>query len=143
MRTLTVRQIALASDAASTMPLAALAQQPDAGAPPPPQTEPLVEGEAPAITIRKPDQQNQTTEKRAPGGKVTEIKVISGGSTYYLKPNDQAGSAVVGDAQSNVNRPAQWQIGEFDLGQRREDQEAQTEQEAAAPPPPAPAPQQK
>jgi hypothetical protein len=47
-------------------------------------------------------------------GQVTGATVSRGNNTYYLKPNTQAGSAQVGDAQSSGNRAAQWQLFQFD-----------------------------
>lgn len=146
MRIPKVWQIAAVCVAAYALPLSASAQQLSETAPPPPRLEPLEEGEAPAITIRKPDTGAQTTEKRAPGGKVTEIKVISGDSTYYLKPNDPAGSALPGDAQSNQFRAPQWQVLEFDVAGSKEAKEGEAEQATAAtpaPPAPSPAPDKK
>ncbi|MGE5649087.1 DUF2782 domain-containing protein [Noviherbaspirillum sp. UKPF54] len=134
MRTLKAWHLTATCIAAFATPLLAQAQQADA--PPPPQMQKLEEGEAPAVTIRKPDQERKITEKRARGGKVTETKVTSGKSTYYLKPNEQPG-AMPGDGQSSANRGAQWQVKEFDLSRK---QEATTEQAASIPaPPPAPA----
>lgn len=102
----------------------------------PPQLEKLEEGEAPAVTIREPEQKSRIQEKRAPGGKVTEVKVTSGGSTYVVKPNEPAGSAHPGDLQGNTIRPPQWEVKEFDLGRpmTKEQQEAQAPD---VPPPPA------
>lgn len=117
------------------MPLLASAQQAPASAPPPPRLEKLEEGEAPAITIRKPGNEAEITEKRAPGGKVTEIKVRSGNSTYYLKPNDPAGSALPGDTESNSIRAAQWPVGEFDLGRKNQKQPPEQAQTLAPAPP--------
>lgn len=97
--------------AAFAAPLTANAQQP-AVVPPPPKLEKLDEGESPAITIRKQGGEKKITEKREQG-KVKEVKVQSGKSTYYLKPNDQAGSALPGDAESNATRAPQWQVLEF------------------------------
>ena len=117
---------------AAALPLLAAAQQTP---PPPPQLEKLEEGEAPTITIRKDDgQRSKITEKKEPGGRVTEVKVQSGKSTYYLKPNEQLGNAQPGDAQSNITRPAQWKVLEFDLGTVRETPEP-TGAPAEAPPP--------
>jgi hypothetical protein len=93
------------------MPLLVGAQQP-------PVLEKLEEGEPPAITIRKPDTEKQITEKRQQG-KVTEVKVKSGKSTYYLKPADPAGSAMRGDGQSDEIRAAQWPVLEFDMGGKK------------------------
>lgn len=98
--------------------------------------EKLEEGEAPAITIRKPDTEKKITEKREKG-KVTEIKVQTGKSTYYLKPNEPAGAALPGDAQSNENRGAQWSVKEFDLGRKKKGVK-QPAAEPAEPIPPAP-----
>jgi hypothetical protein len=101
--------VALAASAYA-MPLFAQAQDP--AAPPPPTLEKLQEGEAPAVTIRKPDGEKKITEKRKQG-KIKEVKVQSGKSTYYLKPNEPVGSALPGDAESSANRGAQWQVMEF------------------------------
>lgn len=97
--------------AACAMPLLVSAQQP-------PVMEKLEEGEPPAITISPPDTGKQITEKRQQG-KVTEVKVKSGKSTYYLKPVDPAGSAMRGDGQSDEMRAAQWPVLEFDLGLKK------------------------
>jgi len=94
---------------AYAMPLATSAQ--DASTPPP-KLEKLPEGEAPAVTIRKPGGGKKITESRKQG-KIKEIKVQTGKSTYYLKPNEPAGSALPGDTQSSANRGAQWQVLEF------------------------------
>lgn len=136
MRSLTLPTLAAACIAAYAISLPAAAQQGGNDAPPPPRLEKLEEGEEPAVTIRKPDQdRTTTTEKRAPGGKVTEIRVSTGGSTYYLRPNDHAGSSLPGDAQSNSARAAQWEVKTFDLSPQRDPQEAAAEEAAAAPPP--------
>lgn len=103
----------------------AIAQTADKEAPPPPQMQKLEEGEEPAITIRKPETKSQITEKRAPGGKVTEMKVTRGKNAYYLKPNDQVGSVAPGDTQSTPNRGAQWEVKEFDLGRKGKKEKAE------------------
>lgn len=127
-----------ACTAALATPLLAQAQQPASNnAPPPPQLERLEEGAAPEITIRKPEQERTITEKRAPGGAVKEVKVTTGKSTYYLKPNNQPGSqpgAIPGDGQSNANRAPQWKVKEFDLSPKTK--EATAEQAASVPAPP-------
>lgn len=144
MRSLTLPSLVAACIAAYATSLPVAAQQRGGNdAPPPPQLQKLEEGEEPAVTIRKPDaDRTTTTEKRAPGGKVTEVKVTTGGSTYYLKPNDAAGSALPGDAQSNSARAAQWEVKTFDLTPHRDPQEEAAAREAAAAPAP-PAPDQK
>ena len=80
--------------------------------PPPQNLEKLEEGEPPAITIRKPDGERKITEKRE-HGKIKQVKVQTGKSTYILTPNEPVGSALPGDAQSGSVRPAQWQLLEF------------------------------
>ena len=79
---------------------------------PPPKLEKMEEGEPPAVTIRKPQGEKKITESRKQG-KIKEVKVQSGKNSYYLKPNEPAGSALPGDAESSANRGAQWQVMEF------------------------------
>jgi hypothetical protein len=135
MHSLKVRRLlAAAFITAQAMPLLVNAQQPG-DAPPPPRTQKLEEGESPAVTIRKPDQERKITEKRARGGKVTEVKVTNGKSTYYLKPNDPPGAGLPGDTQSDASRSAQWEVQQFDLG-RKQIKEAQAQEAASVPAPP-------
>jgi hypothetical protein len=139
MRISRVLIIATAGIAAYAMLLPAGAQQPAPGAPPP-KLEKLEEGEPPAVTIRGADSERNISQKRDQGT-VTSVKVKSGSSTYYLKPNTPAGSAVPGDAQSNMSRAAQWQVLEFDWNSDPEKaREAAAAQTAAVPPPPPAAP---
>lgn len=92
-------------------------------APPPPELQSLEEGEPPAVTIRKPGEEqgggNSITERRD-HGQTTEVKVKSGPSTYYLKPRAQVGSSTPGDVQSGPPTGAQWQIKEFDWGSKKQ-----------------------
>jgi hypothetical protein len=106
----------------------------------PPRLQKLEEGEPPAVTIRKPEQKSTIQEKRAPGGKVTEVKVTSGGSNYVVKPNDPPGSTLPGDTQANTTRPAQWEVLEFDLGRKAEQMEGEGAMavQPDVPPPPSP-----
>ena len=125
----------LAVCAAAFTPILASAQQPPD--PSPPRLEKLEEGSDPGITIRKPEGSKKITEKRD-HGKVTEIKVQSGKSAYVLKPNEPAGSAMPGDAESSANRAAQFPVLEF--GSPHPGKEAEPpETLAPAPPPPTPA----
>lgn len=137
MNKLKLQSLFAASVAAYAIMLPAAAQQPGNDAPPPPQLENLEEGEEPAVTIRKQDeQQGRIEEKRGAGGRVEEVKVTTGGSTYYLRPNSTAGSALPGDAQSSGNRAAQWEIKTFDTRPQQEAKEADAAQELPAAPPP-------
>jgi hypothetical protein len=81
-------------------------------APPPPETQRLEEGNAPDVNIRQPDTKKKIIEKKSQG-RVTEVEVHTGRSTYYAHPNDPAGSAMRGDAQSDASRPVQFRVGEF------------------------------
>lgn len=84
---------------------------PAADAPAPPQTMTLEEGEAPAVTINPPDTRKSITEKKSQG-RVTEVKVNTGRTTYYAHPNDTPG-AMRGDVQSSTSRPVQFEVGRF------------------------------
>lgn len=84
---------------------------PRANTPPPPQTMTLEEGEAPAVTITPPNTEKKITEKKSQG-RVTEVKVQTGRTTYYAHPNDTPG-AMRGDVQSSTTQPVQFEIGRF------------------------------
>jgi hypothetical protein len=134
----TSKLLTLVAVAACVLPPFAMAQEP-AKPSQPPKLEKLEEGDQPAINIpAKPDSERKITQKKEKG-KVTEVKVKSGKSTYYLKPNDPAGSAVRGDAQSNEIRGAQWEVKQFDLGRKKQ---AATKEDSDKAPvlPPAAAP---
>jgi hypothetical protein len=134
----TSKLLTIVAVAACVLPPFAMAQEP-AKPSQPPKLEKLEEGEQPAITIPgKSDSERKITQKKEKG-KVTEVKVKSGKSTYYLKPNDPAGSAVRGDAQSNEIRGAQWEVKQFDLG-RKKQAAAKEDSDKAPVLPPAAAP---
>lgn len=98
-------------------------------APPPPELQTLDEGEPPAVTIKKPGEEqgggNSITERRDHGN-TKEVKVKSGPSTYYVKPQQQLGSSTAGDVQSGPPSGAQWQIKEFDWGGKKKPKEGDT-----------------
>ncbi len=135
MRTLKISSIF--ATATLLAPLLASAQQ---SAPPPPVMEKLEEGQAPEVTIRAPKSGDAatTTEKRAPDGTVTEVKVKTGKSTYVVKPVTRAGNSIPGDAQTPVTRPAQWEILEFNKDHKKKPNSTDDDL-PAAPPPPLPA----
>lgn len=68
---------------------------------------------------------------------VEEIKVKSGPSTYYLYPNGPNG--VPGSFMSNEVRPALFRVHEFDVGEKKQDENKEQAQESlnapALPPP--------
>ena len=116
MRTSTFRQVLVLSLMVLAASVSAQTTNP-LPSPAPPQMEQLEEmTEAPATVIPpKGDTDTKITEKREQG-RVTEVKVTSGGSTYYVKPNAPAGSSVPGDITGSANRGPQWKVMEFDLG---------------------------
>ena len=113
----------------------------------PPQLERIEPGsDVPATTI-EPRPRTRITEKRSNDGQVTEVEVQSGPSRYIMKPNVAAGNAQPGDAQSSGIRAPQWQVMEFDFGNPKKQEAAETVNPAPArpgvparavvPPPPA------
>ena len=100
-------------------------QRPFADAPPPPQLERLEEGEAPAVTIPGGGPAEKSITQKREQGRVTEVEVRTGRSTYVVKPLNPSGSALPGDTQSNTNRAAQFKVKEFDLS-KPEDLKPQT-----------------
>ena len=139
MRTQHLRFILPLCVAVLAAPWPAFAQQPVNPGPPPPQTQPLNEGEAPTVTIRQPGAAEQPITQTRKQGKVTDVKVTTGGSTYHLKPNEQAGSALPGDTESSAMRGSQWQVLEFDMSKKKDPQATERTPDA---PQPAAAPHQ-
>lgn len=124
------------------LPLALLAGSAVAQpAPPPPQPqklEQIEEVDNPVTVSSKPSPQTKIVEKRE-GGRVTEAKVTSGKSTYTVKPNTPAGSALPGDAAGSANRGPQWTVLEFDLLSKKKKRSAEEADKEDGPPPPPPA----
>jgi hypothetical protein len=85
----------------------------------PPKLEKLEEVTDDGVTITAKPAENKITEKRDNSGNVTEATVKSGPSTYTLRPNHPAGTAMPGDAMSGNLRGAQWTVMEFDLGKKK------------------------
>jgi hypothetical protein len=103
----------------------AVAQQTTTPVDAPPKLEKLEEGEPPTLKLDKPEVKQKVTQ-RADGGQIQEEQVQSGGSTYYVHPNQQVGTAQPGDAQSTTNHGVQWKVYEFDLGAKDKKNEAGT-----------------
>lgn len=129
MRSSTIRPFVLVA----LLACAALAgAQAPAKAPPP--LEKIEEIGDDAITVTgKPDSEKKITEKREQG-KVTEVQVNTGRSSYSVKPNTPAGNAMPGDMTGSANRGPQWKVMEFDLGKKSKNPK---EQDAADDAPPA------
>lgn len=134
MRTLKFLQIFLACTSVCATSTTVLAQTQPEPSPAPPPLEKLNEAEDPNVTITSPDSERTVTEKRRQG-KVVEVKVKSGKSTYYLKPNTPAGSALPGDVQTDPVRAPQWKIMEFGPGEKKADPK---DAASTLPPPPPP-----
>lgn len=123
----------------ASMQLFAYAQESEKNGPPPTDLDLIDETEQPAITIRRPGDRATITERRD-NGVVREIRVQTGRSTYYLFPNEPAGSAMRGDTESIPVRPALWRVHEFDIGEsKQEEKQEKSEQQPSAPVPPPPA----
>lgn len=87
-----------------------------------------------AITVTgKPDSEKKITEKREQG-KVTEVQVNTGRSSYSVKPNTPVGNAMPGDMTGSANRGPQWKVMEFDLGKKNKNQKEQDAADDAPPP---------
>lgn len=125
MRTFQLWPLVAACTAFTGILPAAAQQEQAASNAAPPQLEILEEGEEPAVTIRPPQQKQNISEKRAAGGRVTEIRVESNNSTYYMQPDQTGGN------QAGGLRGPQWEIFRFDL--KRTDEAVKT---ADVPPPP-------
>jgi hypothetical protein len=116
MRTSTFRQFLVLSLMAFAASVSAQTTTP-LPSPVPPRMEPLEEmTEAPTTIVTPRADNGPTVTERREQGRVTEVKVTSGGSTYYLRPNTPAGSSVPGDITGSANRGPQWTLFEFDLG---------------------------
>lgn len=74
---------------------------------------------------------NTEGETRLPGGRVTEIEVNRGTSTYYLRPQTAAGGV-----QRDSGRTVQWNVFNFDLPARRSERSTAAPDSAAPVPPP-------
>jgi hypothetical protein len=103
----------------------------------PPKLDTIEQDRRPPPTINatpKSAKGTKITEKKD-GGRVTEVKVQAGPSTYTMKPNTPAGNAQVNDVQNgNAIRPPQWTILEFGPGKKKPVAEG-AEATVDAPPP--------
>jgi hypothetical protein len=118
----------------------AQAQQTPSSAPP--KLERVEEGSDTPITVTPPAQRGakqQIVEKRE-DGRVTEVQVTTGKSTYTMKANPPTTVAQPGDPASASFRPPQWKVMEFDLfsKKKKEGEEPEAAATATAPPPPPP-----
>jgi hypothetical protein len=94
--------------AISASPLVA-AQDKTVPPPPPPKLEKLEEGPDSDVKLIKQESNKLKTVERKDNGKVTEVQVRTGKSTYTVKPNN----APKGTPEGDANRAAQWKVMEF------------------------------
>jgi hypothetical protein len=92
---------------------------------------------APGLSVDKPDVKKNETKERREGGKVTEVEVTSGGSTYKLQANPNVGNAPEGTVQGTSNRPALWSIFQFG-GPKKESKDEKEVEPVLQPVPPKP-----
>jgi hypothetical protein len=104
----------------------------------PPKMEKIEEFTEPAITISKPEPGKAKMVEKRVNGKVTEVQVKSGKSTYVVKANPEIGNAPKGTVQGDVNRGAQWTVMEF--GGKKESKEVEKVPTLQPAPAPASAP---
>jgi hypothetical protein len=106
----------------------------------PPKLEVIEQGSDTPITVTPPKSAGTKITEKKEGGRVTEVKVKSGNSSYTMKPNVPAGNAQPGDAQSSAFRAPQWTVLEFDLNKKKKTDRENVPEAADAPPPPVAAP---
>ncbi|MDO9191573.1 MAG: hypothetical protein Q7U12_01590 [Undibacterium sp.] len=90
----------------------------------PPKMEKIEEIPDSGITISKPEPAKSKMVEKRVNGKVTEVQVKSGKSSYTVKANPEVGNAPKGTVQGDANRAAQWTILEF--GGKKESKEVET-----------------
>jgi hypothetical protein len=121
---------------------ASLAQAQQTPSSAPPKLERVEPGsDTPITTIPSRQEQRQPTkvvEKRE-GGRVTEVQVTTGKSSYTMKANPPDTVSQPGDPASGPLRPPQWKVLEWDLGKKKQAGSAEAAGEAAPAPPPPPA----
>lgn len=118
----------------------AQAQQTPSSAPP--KLERVEEGSD--ITVAPPRERGgkKKIEEKREGGRVTEVQVTTGKSSYTMKANPPGAVSQPGDPASGTLRPPQWKVMEFDLFSKKKPKEGEETEAGAtanAPPPPAPA----
>ena len=108
----------------------------------PPKLERIEKDSDTPIKVAPPPQRSgaNINEKRD-GGRVTEVQVTTGGSSYTMKGAEPGSVAQTGDATGSTLRPPQWKVMEFDFFKKKqkEGEEADAGKASAPPPPPPPA----
>lgn len=102
----TLRCALFASVAAIGLSTFAAGQPPPSDAPP--KINPADDAPLPLTHLDKA-KQKQKVETVNEGGQ-TKVKVTNRLGTYIVKPNDNVGTSLPGDAQSSSNNPVQWVV---------------------------------
>lgn len=106
----------------------------------PPKLERVEEGsDTPVTIVPKRDERRRIKEQRD-GGRITEVEVKSGKSTYSMKGADPGSVSSNNEGTGSTLRPPQWQVLEFDLSKKKQAQREEEAAAAAAAAPPAPVP---
>ena len=112
-------------------------QQPPSSAPP--KLERIEEGTDTPITVTPQQRSGARINEKREGGRVTEVQVTTGKSSYTMKGAAPGAVAQPGDATGSTLRPPQWKVLEFDLSKKKqkEGEDAGAATVNAPPPPPA------
>ena len=135
-RTICVGKILLLGMLAS----ASLVQAQQAPSSAPPKLERIEKDSETPITVTPQQRSGARINEKREGGRVTEVQVTTGGSSYTMQGAAPGSVAQTGDATGSTLRPPQWKVMEFDLFKRK--QKAVEEVDAGtanAPPLPQPA----
>jgi hypothetical protein len=127
----------------ASLALAQQAQQTPTQKPPssaPPKLERIEEGSDTPITVTPQQRRGAKINEKREGGRVTEVEVTSGKSSYTMKGAAPGSVVQTGDNTGSTLRPPQWKVLEFDLSRKKQKTgEAADAATADAPPPPPPA----
>ena len=107
----------------------------------PPKLERIEKDSDTPITVAPPQRSGADINEKRDGGRVTEVQVTTGGSSYTMKGAEPGSVAQTGDATGSTLRPPQWKVMEFDFFKKKqkEGEEADAGKASAPPPPPPPA----
>ncbi|WP_426173482.1 hypothetical protein [Massilia sp. TWR1-2-2] len=123
-----------------TLAQAGIAQAQQTANTPPPKMERIEEGSDTPVTITPKSGNRTNINEKREGGRITEVEVTSGKSTYTMKGSLPGAVTQTGDATGSTLRPPQWKVLEFDLSRKKQkdaqEAEAAATGTAVAPPPP-------
>ena len=104
----------------------------------PPKLDRIEKDSATPITVTPQQRSGSGINEKRDGGRITEVEVSTGGSSYTMKAAAPGTVTQTGDASGSTLRPPQWKVMEFDLFKKKQkDGEEPDAGRASAPPPPA------